>query len=116
MSLTATLTIRAQSPKPRLAPEPAPESLQLYIIMRALGDPMRVQIIRAIAAANSGANCRACTCPSIPKSTLAHHFKVLRQAGLIHSQTIGNAIQNTLRKADLEARFPGLLQLILQGD
>jgi DNA-binding transcriptional ArsR family regulator len=116
MAVSATLTIITKSTKPRLAPEPAPENLQLHLVMRALSDPMRVRIIRAIAAVEIGANCRACTCPSIPKSTLAHHFKVLRQAGLIHSQTVGNAIQNTVRRADLDTRFPGLLQLILQAE
>jgi DNA-binding transcriptional ArsR family regulator len=90
--------------------------LQLTVIMHALSDPMRVQIVRAIAQLEAGASCRECTCPNVPKSTLAHHFKVLRTAGLIHSIAQGSAIQNTLRRNDLEARFPGLLALVLRID
>jgi DNA-binding transcriptional ArsR family regulator len=107
---------KTPNPKPRLSPEPARELLQLTVVMHALSDPMRVQIVRAIAQVEAGASCRDCTCPSVPKSTLAHHFKVLRSAGLIHSSTQGSSIHNTLRRNDLDARFPGLLTLVLRID
>ncbi|MBE3557851.1 MAG: helix-turn-helix transcriptional regulator [Ktedonobacteraceae bacterium] len=50
---------------------------------------------------------------SITKSTLSHHLKVLREAGLTRSHVEGKNIFVVLRRDDLEARFPGLLQSIL---
>ena len=51
----------------------------------------------------------------VTKSTCTHHFKVLREAGVIHQRQEGTARLNTLRRDDLEARFPGLLETILQA-
>ena len=52
---------------------------------------------------------------TIPKSSLSQHFKVLREAGLIHQRHKGTTRLNTLRRDDLEARFPGLLDSILKA-
>ena len=49
----------------------------------------------------------------VTKSTCTHHFKVLREAGVIRQRRSGTARLNTLRSEDLEARFPGLLDAIL---
>jgi DNA-binding transcriptional ArsR family regulator len=51
----------------------------------------------------------------VTKSTCTHHFKVLREAGLIQQRQQGTTRLNTLRRDDLEARFPGLLETILQA-
>ncbi|WP_419150144.1 ArsR/SmtB family transcription factor [Pseudomonas aeruginosa] len=48
-----------------------------------------------------------------PKSTMSHHFRVLRDAGLVQTQTIGTTHMNSLRRDDLNNRFPGLLETIL---
>ena len=48
-----------------------------------------------------------------PKSSMSHHFRILRDAGLVHTRPEGTVHQNTLRQADLETRFPGLLQAVL---
>jgi DNA-binding transcriptional ArsR family regulator len=58
---------------------------------------------------------RACgTFPvDVAPSTLSHHFRVLREAGIIHQREEGNRRVTTLRSADLKARFPGLLKAIL---
>jgi DNA-binding transcriptional ArsR family regulator len=93
--------------------EPRLDQLQLTSVMHALSDPIRLSIVRALAHTELGRACRHCACPSVPKSTLAHHLKVLREAGLIRSQCVGTAIHNQLRTADIELRFPGLLGLIL---
>ena len=60
-----------------------------------------------------------CTCgaleTSVSKSTLSHHLKVLREAGVIRQRQEGTARRNTLRSEDLEARFPGLLDTVLSA-
>ncbi|MHC9086791.1 ArsR/SmtB family transcription factor [Luteimonas sp. RIT-PG2_3] len=48
-----------------------------------------------------------------PKSTVSHHFKVLRESGLVHTENTGTLHINTLRRTDIESRFPGLLSAIL---
>jgi DNA-binding transcriptional ArsR family regulator len=52
----------------------------------------------------------------IPKSTLAHHFKVLRDAGIVSSKQNGTQLNNTLRSTDLQQRFPGLLIAVLAAE
>ena len=47
------------------------------------------------------------------KSTLTHHFRVLREAGVIEQRADGTARLNSLRREDLEQRFPGLLDAVL---
>jgi DNA-binding transcriptional ArsR family regulator len=49
---------------------------------------------------------------AVSKSTLTHHFNVLREAGLIRQHYIGTARMNTLRRADVDTAFPGLLDAI----
>jgi DNA-binding transcriptional ArsR family regulator len=91
--------------------EPRVEDLRLATVMAALSDPMRVAIVRAIAADGER------TCGSfdlgISKATRSHHFKVLREAGVTHTRAEGTHRHLSLRRADLEARFPGLLDAVL---
>jgi DNA-binding transcriptional ArsR family regulator len=60
-----------------------------------------------------------CSCGSIKlpvtKSTCTHHFRVLREAGVIHQRQDGTSRLNSLRSDDLEARFPGLLETVLRA-
>lgn len=92
---------------------PQTEELKLETVLQALGDPLRLELVRRIASAGE----LACGCASegieVPKSTLAHHFKVLRQAGVLVSRAEGTQSINALRRDDLNARFPGLLDAIL---
>jgi DNA-binding transcriptional ArsR family regulator len=92
-----------------------PERNQITLagVLYALGDPVRLEIVRRLAV--QGAQpCRDCG-GAIAKSTLSHHFKILREAGVIHSEKAGTQLINSLRKTDLEARFPGLLAAILNS-
>jgi DNA-binding transcriptional ArsR family regulator len=87
-------------------------------ILHALSDPVRVTIFADLAASNSAFNCSNFLCVSekqIPKSTLSHHFKALREAGLIRAERRGVEMHNTSRCAEIEARFPGLLAAILNA-
>ena len=67
---------------------------------------------RVLAAGSEERSCRSFDVP-VTKSTCTHHFKVLREAGIIRQRQQGTARLNALREEDLEARFPGLLGTIL---
>jgi len=81
-------------------------------VLHALSDPVRLMIVADLAQGDREHTCGSFALP-VTKSTCTHHFKVLREAGVIHQRQQGTTRLNTLRRADLEARFPGLLETIL---
>ncbi|MFJ8441818.1 ArsR/SmtB family transcription factor [Kitasatospora griseola] len=100
---------------PGLLPEPTAAELRLEAVLHALADPIRLRIVAELAGAGGGErNCLAFELP-VTKSTLTHHFRVLREAGLIRQHRRGTSKMNTLRAADLAARFPGLLDAVLDA-
>jgi DNA-binding transcriptional ArsR family regulator len=90
---------------------PEASDLDLLDVLHALADPTRMTIVRTLRADPE----RACgTFPvDVAPSTLTHHFRVLREAGVIRQRQDGNRRWTTLRAADLEHRFPGLLEVVL---
>jgi DNA-binding transcriptional ArsR family regulator len=90
---------------------PEAAELDLLDVLHALADPTRMTIVRTLRADPE----RACgTFPvDVAPSTLTHHFRVLREAGIIRQRQDGNRRWTTLRAADLEDRFPGLLAAVL---
>src|SRR5579884_819853 len=95
-------------------PHPATADLELASLLHALSDPMRLRIVAELAATGGERMCNSFNLP-IVKSTCTHHFKVLREAGLIRQQVVGTKRVNSLRRADIESRFPGLLDAVLRG-
>jgi DNA-binding transcriptional ArsR family regulator len=93
---------------------PPAESLSLERVFHALGDPGRLGIFRKIAASD-GTACGD-VCALTPRSTLSHNTRILREAGLIVSERQGKSLISRVRTADLDARFPGLLPMVLGGD
>lgn len=91
--------------------QPLREEIALPKVLHALSDPVRMEIVLKIAQAGQVA-CGAFNIP-MPKSTLSHHFKVLREAGVVASRREGNELINSLRFDDLEARFPGVIGAII---
>lgn len=87
-------------------------STQLTEVLHALADPVRLEIVRQLSEGE-----KACGLFGIemPKSSLSHHFRVLRQTGIIASENQGTVIMNWLQSEDLEARFPGLLSSVLSA-
>ncbi|HEX6544361.1 MAG TPA: metalloregulator ArsR/SmtB family transcription factor [Ktedonobacterales bacterium] len=93
---------------------PAREDLSLANILYALGDPVRLRIVGQLATAQQGVSCQHIVLgEGLPKSTQSHHFRVLREAGLIRMEPQGRRMLVSLRHEDVEARFPGLLDPIL---
>jgi DNA-binding transcriptional ArsR family regulator len=95
---------------------PTCEDLSLPTIFYALGDPMRLRVVEQLAAADEAISCGdIAVVKELAKSTGSHHFKVLREAGLIRMVPQGRRVLVSLRKDDLERRFPGLLDTVLQA-
>jgi len=93
---------------------PKREEIELGAVLHALSDPMRLKIVAALAASEGEKPCGSFNLP-VTKSTCTHHFKVLREAGIIHQRQERTARLNSLRRGDLEARFPGLLEAVLRA-
>jgi DNA-binding transcriptional ArsR family regulator len=91
---------------------PAREELELGAVLHALSDPVRLRIVAELASTEDEYTCGSFSLP-VTKSTCTHHFKVLRESGLIHQRTQGTTRLNRLRREDIESRFPGLLATIL---
>jgi DNA-binding transcriptional ArsR family regulator len=93
---------------------PAYEDLALPTILYALGDPLRLRIVEQLASIDEAISCGDIqVVKEVPKSTGSHQFKVLREAGLIRMLPQGRRVLVSLRRGELEARFPGLLETIL---
>jgi DNA-binding transcriptional ArsR family regulator len=93
---------------------PDRDQLELAAVLHALSDPQRLTIVRELAAADGPRACGSFAL-DIAKSTRTHHFRVLREAGLIEQRREGTSKLSTLRRDDIEARFPGLLDAVLQA-
>ena len=91
---------------------PSRDEIDLAAVLHALSDPVRLLMVRGMAADIEGRTCGSFDVP-VTKSTCTHHFKVLREAGVIQQRQDGRSRLNTLRSEDLDARFPGVLDAIL---
>jgi DNA-binding transcriptional ArsR family regulator len=83
-------------------------------VLAALSDPHRLEIVRQLCDRGRASPCGSFDL-DVTKSTLTHHFRVLREAGVIRQELAGTAKLNTLRREDLDARFPGLMDAVLSA-
>ena len=95
-------------------PHPDCADIDLPVVLHALSDPMRLRIVAELAETGGERSCSSFNLP-IVKSTCTHHFRVLREAGVIRQRVVGTKRVNRLRRAELEDRFPGLLESILRA-
>ncbi|MEV0847568.1 ArsR family transcriptional regulator [Streptomyces sp. NPDC049954] len=100
---------------PEPLPEPAVAQLRLETVLAALSDPLRLRIVRALLLESERFD-HSCGWFGIdrPKSSLTHHFKALREAGVTRQRQYGLERRSQVRVTDLEARFPGLLALVAE--
>jgi DNA-binding transcriptional ArsR family regulator len=99
----------------RVLNHPPVESLELTGVLHALADPVRLQIVRALASdGGCEIRCGAFELP-VTKSTRTHQFRVLRESGVIEQRPDGTALVNRLRRDELDERFPGLLDSVLSA-
>jgi DNA-binding transcriptional ArsR family regulator len=92
---------------------PARHELELGAVLHALSDPIRLRIVAGLAAEDKR-TCKSFNLP-VTKSTCTHHFRVLREAGVIRQRVEGTTRLNSLRRQDLDERFPGLLDSVLNA-
>ncbi|WP_436528562.1 ArsR/SmtB family transcription factor [Actinoplanes sp. HUAS TT8] len=100
----------SRTPSPLAHPDL--EDVDLLTVLSALSDPLRLDmVIRLI-------NSPGLSCGGFYRdrtaSVLTRHFRVLREAGIIHQSDIGVRRENVLRKEELDLRFPGLIDLIVK--
>jgi DNA-binding transcriptional ArsR family regulator len=93
---------------------PSLDQVELTDIMYALSDPTRLEIVGRLS--NAG---RKMTCGELdlnrPKSSMSHHFKILRAAGLVETLIEGTEHLNALRVEEIEQKFPGVLPAVLRS-
>src|SRR5215212_9590099 len=94
---------------------PPREELELPSVLHALSDPARLEIVRRLAVGTEEWSCGRFEL-GLSKATLSHHFRVLREAGVVRTRPDGRKRLLSLRSDDLNARFPGLLDAVLTGE
>jgi DNA-binding transcriptional ArsR family regulator len=94
-------------------PVPDMADVELVDVLRAVADPIRLEILRVLADGEPHAKSAAEWGFDVHKSTLSHHFKALREAGLTLTIVGGRTHAIQLRRRELDARFPGLVDALL---
>lgn len=92
---------------------PKAADIELSRVLYALSDPVRLDVVRQLDREGE-ASCAALD-RGRPKSSMSHHFRVLRDAGVVLTRCEGTAHINSLRREELDRRFPGLLDAVLKG-
>jgi DNA-binding transcriptional ArsR family regulator len=95
---------------------PDRDQIRIESVLSALGSPVRLAVVRVLDAGGEH------NCGSVlgllgitAKSTMTHHWRVLRESGVIWQHPSGRENLLSLRREDLDARYPGLLDAILAG-
>jgi DNA-binding transcriptional ArsR family regulator len=90
--------------------------VEVLTVLEALSDPVRLEIVRQLAACpeSEGLTCGHIELP-VAKSTASHHLKTLARAGITVEREQGTCKFVSLRRAELDARFPGLLDSVLRA-
>jgi DNA-binding transcriptional ArsR family regulator len=93
---------------------PERQDVDLSAVLHALSDPQRRGIVAELATSEEPRPCGSFA-PEITKSTRTHHFRVLREAGLVEQWKEGTSKMSRLRRDDIDAHFPGLLHSVLNS-
>ncbi|MFD7455796.1 MULTISPECIES: ArsR/SmtB family transcription factor [unclassified Streptomyces] len=95
--------------------QPATEAIRMVEVLRALADPVRLEIVQRLAVTGEE-SCNAIGGDlDIHQTTLSHHYRVLREAGVTWTTVKGRSRLVRLRRDDLDVLFPGLLDSVLNG-
>lgn len=92
---------------------PCDSAITLDKVLYALGDPARLKIVQSLHKGEELACSTAACGLDLAKSTQSYHFRILREAGLIRTRKSGIYYLSSLRREELDAKFPGLLDTIL---
>lgn len=94
---------------------PAASELDLPLILRTVGDPLRLAIVRELSDGKEKPCNRLQDALGLPASTCSYHLRLLREAGLTRTRAEGTERFTSLRRDDLDARFPGLVDVLLES-
>jgi DNA-binding transcriptional ArsR family regulator len=94
---------------------PERDQIELPGVLHALSDPQRLEIVRELADSDAPIACGSIKL-GVAKSTMTHHYRVLRESGVIRQRREGTTKLTELRREDLDARFPGLLDAVLSSE
>lgn len=118
---TAPATPRDKGATSSAAHEPIPRAkivhpdvsaLDLATIMRTVGDPLRLDMVRVLADGRERPCGELSDMLGLPISTASYHMRLLREAGVTRTRAVGTQRLISLRRDDLEARFPGLVDVL----
>ncbi len=93
-------------------PHPSAEAIDLATVMRTVGDPLRLDIVRLLADDRERPCSEVSEALDLPASTASYHLRLLREAGVTRTRAVGVQRLIGLRRDDLDARFPGLLDVL----
>ncbi len=97
----------------RALPLPTPETFQITAVLHALSDPVRLAVVRQLAE-DGPQTCGLIRSP-ISAPSMSRHFRILREAGVIKADPVGTSRVLTLRRHEIDSRFPGLLRAVLDA-
>ena len=92
---------------------PSTSELDLPTILRTVGDPVRLKIVRTLADGTEHNCTQVQDAVGLPASTCSYHLRLLREAGVTRTRADGTLRRMSLRQDDLEERFPGLLDVLI---
>ncbi|MET7704341.1 transcriptional regulator [Streptomyces sp. NPDC005485] len=97
-------------------PQPDADDIELVKVLHALGDPVRLWLLKVYASGQTH-SCApdALGIGHLHKSTVSHHMRIMREAGITSTRAVGRNRYVQLRRDDLDARFPGLLDALLKS-
>jgi DNA-binding transcriptional ArsR family regulator len=94
---------------------PTREQIELPMVLDCLSDPTRLAIVYNLAREDR-AELRCGDFNGLSgKSNLTYHFTKLRESGVMQTRVVGTTRLMKLRREDLDARFPGLLDAVLSS-
>ncbi|WP_425551125.1 ArsR/SmtB family transcription factor [Actinoallomurus vinaceus] len=108
------MSVTRTEPQDRSPEHPAPEAFTLQEVLDAVVDPVRRSIVCQLSASTSAKSCGSFDLP-VGRSTATHHFRILREAGLIRQYYVGTSRMNELRREEVEEAFPGLLDALVSA-
>jgi|SRR6478735_1174900 DNA-binding transcriptional ArsR family regulator len=94
-------------------PHPETEQIAFADVLAALGDETRLAIVATLAQGDQS----EMTCSQFlhlgSKTGLSYHLAKLREAGLVYVRPEGTKRLISLRRSDLDERFPGFLTSLI---
>jgi DNA-binding transcriptional ArsR family regulator len=113
---TGTAPAGFEAPQRDTIRHPSVDALDLAQVLRTVGDPLRLRMVRMLARGEEWGCGDLGDALGLPKSTASYHLRLLREAGLTRTRPHGTLRYVSLRRGDLESRFPGLVDVLAASE